>query len=726
MLERIQLDNFLSHGNTTFNFDHGVTVFVGSNGSGKSSIIDAITFALYGKHTRGHNSNLIRRGSTGTMIQLTFGMNSKRYQVTRSLDSKGSLIGAKLEQITDNGIVPLAYGERKQMGESMSDETSNIIGLDYERLKVAAVVQQGELNAILQKKPSEFKELLNSLIGIDRLDIAFETMKEVLDSFKSMLRNKTGFDYDDIDNLEERTELAKKELEESSKELVKLHSEMEEVRVEEKKIKEKLAVLEPLSSKVKELDDKKTLLRKYLQQKITELHAMLTTELSRLRKEQSELKKEIGRTEKIADDVKENLDHMLSGFSAESEHKTIEKQLHDFEKKLQNYTGKIGKLQTLVDNISDIEPREAKCPVCGTSVGKITVEIDSKHVEDELDKITKMKEEVESQIKKLRVEKDALIKKQAIASRAIRFLNSYGIKNATDIKKLRREIAERQTELQKLPSQIENIQKRLENLPSRVDDDIDLTELIDDDYARDLHLQILDLEKTAAIFNQEEFEELKVRHDDLMGTKIPSLERNVGKVTEINEKSQRELDSLEKILEELKKAGTYANLLDKMRKKVYYRDGNVAKSLRSWALKTISQKASEYTAMFNMNISRLQLTEKARDISIECYGRSGAIDMESLSGGEKVAIALALRLGMAYVMGSGKLDFVILDEPTTHLDEERRKSLVRIITEAFRSGLGPLSQMILITHDSEIFENAEVDSVYRFTMSNEGTHVERR
>ena len=149
----------------------------------------------------------------------------------------------------------------------------------------------------------------------------------------------------------------------------------------------------------------------------------------------------------------------------------------------------------------------------------------------------------------------------------------------------------------------------------------------------------------------------------------------------------------------------------------------MAKSLRSWALKTISQKASEYTAMFNMSISRLQLTEKARDISIECYGRSGAIDMESLSGGEKVAIALALRLGMAYVMGSGKLDFVILDEPTTHLDEERRKSLVRIITEAFRSGLEPLSQMILITHDSEIFENAEVDSVYRFTMSNEGTHV---
>jgi exonuclease SbcC len=79
---------------------------------------------------------------------------------------------------------------------------------------------------------------------------------------------------------------------------------------------------------------------------------------------------------------------------------------------------------------------------------------------------------------------------------------------------------------------------------------------------------------------------------------------------------------------------------------------------------------------------------------------------------------------IACVIDSDKLNFD-LDEPTTHLDEERRKSLVRIITEAFRSGLGPLSQMILITHDSEIFENAEVDSVYRFVMTNEGTRVSR-
>jgi exonuclease SbcC len=77
------------------------------------------------------------------------------------------------------------------------------------------------------------------------------------------------------------------------------------------------------------------------------------------------------------------------------------------------------------------------------------------------------------------------------------------------------------------------------------------------------------------------------------------------------------------------------------------------------------------------------------------------------------------------MMGSNKLDFVILDEPTTHLDEERRKALVRIISEAFREGAGPLAQLVIITHDSDIFEDSEVDQVFRFAMTASGSHVTR-
>ncbi|MFQ6025659.1 MAG: AAA family ATPase, partial [Nitrosopumilaceae archaeon] len=59
MITSVELGNFLSHSNTKLDFDEGVTVFVGPNGAGKSSIIDAITFALFGRHTRKSNKGLI-------------------------------------------------------------------------------------------------------------------------------------------------------------------------------------------------------------------------------------------------------------------------------------------------------------------------------------------------------------------------------------------------------------------------------------------------------------------------------------------------------------------------------------------------------------------------------------------------------------------------------------------------------------------------------------------
>ena len=54
--------------------------------------------------------------------------------------------------------------------------------------------------------------------------------------------------------------------------------------------------------------------------------------------------------------------------------------------------------------------------------------------------------------------------------------------------------------------------------------------------------------------------------------------------------------------------------------------------------------------MFNIGISRIDLTEKARDdIGDVCYGRHGEIDMDSLSGGEKVAVALALKIDQLHI-----------------------------------------------------------------------------
>ena len=127
--------------------------------------------------------------------------------------------------------IPLAAGERKQFSESMTQEVEKRIGLDFEKLKIASIVQQGELNAIIKAKPKEFKELLNAIIGIDKLDVASEAMKEVSKKFRQKIKDEIGYDDTHIDILSRDLQRCKAELVESEP----LKDKMESKRIQYEK-----------------------------------------------------------------------------------------------------------------------------------------------------------------------------------------------------------------------------------------------------------------------------------------------------------------------------------------------------------------------------------------------------------------------------------------------------------------------------------------------------------
>ena len=188
--------------------------------------------------------------------------------------------------------------------------------------------------------------------------------------------------------------------------------------------------------------------------------------------------------------------------------------------------------------------------------------------------------------------------------------------------------------------------------------------------------------------------------------------------------AEKQLTDIEESILELEKVKDYISKLDKIQNNVFSRDGSVATSLRSWALNSISIKASEYLSVLNTKIQRIALSEKARDVSIACHSKTEVLELESLSGGEKVSVALALRLGMANLLGSSNLNLMILDEPTTHLDAERKKSLVEVLAQL--SGIEKSQtamQFLIITHDAEIFENEYVGQVHEFKSTEEGSKV---
>ena len=205
---------------------------------------------------------------------------------------------------------------------------------------------------------------------------------------------------------------------------------------------------------------------------------------------------------------------------------------------------------------------------------------------------------------------------------------------------------------------------------------------------------------------------------------VSNIDQQLGAISEKISKSEELIKVNQNAISELKVVKEYVTNLDEIQTNVFSRDGPVATSLRSWALNTISTKSSEYLTELNTKIQRIILSEKARDVSITCYSKSEALDLESLSGGEKVSVALALRLGMASLLGASNLNLMILDEPTTHLDAERKKSLVGVLSQLsnISNSESPM-QFLIITHDAEIFEDSTVEKIYKFESSEDGSKV---
>lgn len=288
MIKRVVLNNFLSHTDTSLEFHPGITVFVGHNGSGKSSIIDSITFALFDEHTRKSNKNLLTRGmggyvnnETGSFVILEFSIGSTNYRIRRQIDSQGRLTSVRLEQVIKNstnnlkvdqndGSVyrPIISGERKQLGESVIHETESIMGINYTKLQIAGIIQQGEISKIIDSQPKEFKELLNNMIGLDRLDKSFNNMHNVIEEFRKILRDKThGYDDNQINILVKKIKDNESKLLQSKKMLSTVIVQLSQKTETLNELEKQIEILEPKIAKLSEIRSLENTLLKYFRER---------------------------------------------------------------------------------------------------------------------------------------------------------------------------------------------------------------------------------------------------------------------------------------------------------------------------------------------------------------------------------------------------------------------------------------------------------------------------
>tara|TARA_Y100000590_G_scaffold354381_1_gene407674 strand:+ start:1 stop:1935 length:1935 start_codon:yes stop_codon:yes gene_type:complete len=640
---------------------------------------------------RKNNKSLIRRGANKTLVKVDFSANGRDYRTVRQIDAKGTLTAQFLEKNGDE-FLPIAEGERTQFGESMTKEVEKVLGMNFKKLKIASIVQQGELNSIIKAGPKEFKELLNGIIGIDRLDIAVESMKEVLKEFRKKIQSKHGFDDKQIELLENKMNEFENEVSDSKPKIKKLDEEKKTRESEISQIEQQIEKDSAKEVQLRELEDQKEELISYAKDAIKKIQREVMEEERKV----NECKGCFSIVSK-----KEEIENELSKIDGELQR--IIKELDESEKKRIRY-------EQQSEVAEKLELIDGKCPVCdSTGIEHLNPLYQKEHVEEEIRKLDKKIKELEN--------------KQAELENSIQNTNDR-LKEAenADIK-LKTHNISTETELEKIANTIKEKIKKIKDIPITINSGQLLEASSIDTHAKMKYEKILQIEKTTSGFNQEEFLAQKRNLSDNRD-RLRQIDQEYGALSNKIENAKLQLEKNRVILDELHKVRKYVSELENIQKNVYSIDGSVAKSLRSWALEVISEKASEYLEKLNTKIQRISLAQKTRDVNITCYSRATMLELESLSGGEQVSIALSLRLGMAHLLGSSNLNFMILDEPTTHLDSERRRSLVEVLSQlADIRGDESSMQFIIISHDAEIFKNSSVENIYKFESARDGTIV---
>jgi len=171
---RLTLDNFLSYrGEHTIEFD-GVTLAVlsGRNGAGKSSVVDAMRFALFG-HTRGGLDGVITEGEQACRVEFAFALGQGTYLVSRQRSRKGS--GSTLLSFQMLARQSLGEGGSNGDGWTVLDGKSvaetqgrieQMLRLTDDLFTVTACANQGNVAAFSQAKPAERKQVLSDILDL--------------------------------------------------------------------------------------------------------------------------------------------------------------------------------------------------------------------------------------------------------------------------------------------------------------------------------------------------------------------------------------------------------------------------------------------------------------------------------------------------------------------------------------------------------------------------------
>jgi exonuclease SbcC len=177
----LRLRNFRSYFGESPPFDfrgRSLVGIVGPIGSGKSSLLDAVSFALYGKTPAGGAGTkaLIHQRAGDGGVQLRFEVDGDVWEVVRSLRQRGQSQHALYRYETDeDGAEPV---EKVTLESEVNERIAALLGLDFDAFGRSVLLAQGRFAEFLKARPAERDAVLKGVFGHDRINAMRDIAKD--------------------------------------------------------------------------------------------------------------------------------------------------------------------------------------------------------------------------------------------------------------------------------------------------------------------------------------------------------------------------------------------------------------------------------------------------------------------------------------------------------------------------------------------------------------------
>ena len=669
-LKKITLENIRSYKNQEVEFPEGSILLSGDIGSGKTSILLGIEFALFGLQPGQKGSSLLRNGEQFGKVIMNFEVDGKSITVERILKRGKSISQEECFLSVD--------GERKET--SVMELKSFILDLlsypaEFSKkqnllYKFTVYTPQEEMKQIILQDPETRINTLRHIFGIDKYKKILENTSILTAKIREEKRLKEALT---INSEQDKANLISKEdeMETKRRNISSMEREMFVKTEERKKIQEeKDAIQEKISEKsvfLQEIEKSRIII------------SAKKDSMSNNSRNISQINMQLLEFQDLKFDESEIL-------RLEEELKMKKRGKVDLSDSLIKISSEINSLNSKNMENGDVKSRIASVDICPTCLQEVNV----LYKNNIMGKLNTSIFENLKKMESLNFEKSSLQIKMSEMETEI----NWAEKKIQDHRIMRIKINDLNEKRAKI-SELENNSLKLEKEISEILFKISL-----------LENSIVELRKFDAIFEEKKKAfEIAMREERLVEIKMAELKKEIefllGQISELGERIKK--------AEEMKKQVVYLSEIESwLTKKFIPLVSMIEKNVMIKLKKEFSNLFSEWFSMLVSETFNVKLDDNFTPV-IEQHDYE--LDYSYMSGGERTAVALAYRLALNQVINSllSKIktkDMVILDEPTDGFSAQQLDKMRDVLLQL------NVGQLIIVSHEQKI-ENF-VDNVIRF------------